>query len=398
VWPSELPLEGLFGPVGVAVLTLFAANALVFVSLIVLRENWALRRRQRERVRPQMEEVVARLLADDDPERATEEFRTAIRSLGRHGRPVLAWLVLDLAQDADDRTLARVREGVDGSGVIAVAESGTRGRIPWRRRVAIEFLGAFGGEHSVPVLAGLLEDRRLDVRIAAARALGAIGAPQGAPALTKAFLERRNVPPGIAHDALRRLGPAGADAFRRGLAAPASTLRLTSCFGLAATADGREAAARLAEVLDHDPAASVRAAAAKALAQIAGAPPAHVEAGAPPAHVTAAAPPAHVEAGAPPAHVTAAAPPAALARAARDDEPQVRREAVAALGRYDDPGQVELLAELMGDDDRETALRAAEVLLALTRTPRAAAPARRAFDGSSGWATEHVRTVAELAT
>jgi HEAT repeat protein len=380
VWPSELPLEGLFGPVGVAVLTLFAANALVFVSLIVLRESWALRRRQRERVRPRMEEVVARLLADDDPERATEEFRTAIRSLGRHARPVLAWLVLDLAQDADERSLARVREGVDRSGVIAVAESGTRGRIPWRRRVAIEFLGVFGGEHSVPVLAGLLEDRRLDVRIAAARALGAIGSPQGAPALTNAFLERRNVPPGIVHDALRRLGPAGAEAFRRGLAAPGATLRVASCFGIAGTADAREAAARLEEALDHDPAASVRAAAAKALARIAGAPP------------------AQVEAGAPPAHVTAAAPPAALARAARDDEPQVRREAVAALGRYDDPAQVELLAELMGDDDRETALRAAEVLLALTRTPRAAAPARRAFDGSSGWATEHVRTVAELAT
>jgi HEAT repeat protein len=381
VWPSELPLEGLFGPVGVAVLALFAANALVLVSLIVLRENWALRRRQRDRIRPRMEELVARLLADDDPEHAAAEFRAATRSLGRQARPVLAWLVLDIAQDADERTRTHLREVLARGGAIDIAERGAQGRIAWRRLISIEFMGAFSGERSVPLLAGLLEDRRKDVRIAAARALGAIGSPQGAPALTKAFLERRSVPPGIAHDALRRLGPAGADAFRRGLAAPESTLRVASCFGLAATADGREAAARLEEVLDHDPAASVRAAAAKALAQIA-----------------TGAPPAHAEAGAPPAHVTAGAAPEALARAARDDEPQVRREAVAALGHYDDPGQVELLAELMGDDDRETALRAAEALRALAYAPLAAVPARRAFDASSGWATEHVRTVAELAT
>jgi HEAT repeat protein len=363
VWPSELPWEGLFGPIGVGLLVLLAANVALFVSLIVLRENWALHRRYRDRVRPQMEEIVARVLAEQDVQRAAEELRAAVRRLGRQATAVGAWLLLDIAETVDEPTRARLSEVLDRAGVIAAAEHRTRRRIAWRRLVAIEFLGAFGGERSVPVLAGLLEDRRLDVRIAAARALGAIGSPQGAPALTRAFLERRNVPPGVAHDALRRLGPAGADAFRQGLAAPAATLRLASCFGIAATADGRESAARLEDALERDPAASVRAAAAKALAQIA----------------------------------AAGAPPAALGRATRDAEPQVRREAVAALGRYGDPSAVELLKELIDDHDRETALRAAEALHGLTRTPRAAEPARRAFDASASWAVQHVRTVAELA-
>ena len=365
MWPSDLPLDGLFEPFGWIFLVLLGANLAMFLGLIVVRENWVLQRRHRERIRVRLEPVVERLKTSDDPQRAADEVTPIIRKLGRQARPVVAWLVLDLAAEADAGTRARLREILDRSGAIELAERGTRRRIPWRRALACEILGAIGAERSIPVLTARLEDRRAEVRVAAARALGAIGSEKGAPPLVAAFLERRSVPTGVAHDALRRLGPAGFDAFRQGLGSPDATLRVTSCFGVAATAaSAPEAAELLAETLDRDDSARVRAAATKALASL----------------------PLSAD----------GVPLGTLLRAARDTDTRVRREAVAALGRFDEPDSVELLAGLTGDGDRETALRSAESLFALTRGSRAGEPARRALDSSTGWATDHVRTVAEL--
>jgi HEAT repeat protein len=91
------------------------------------------------------------------------------------------------------------------------------------------------------------------------------------------------------------------------------------------------------------------------------------------------------------------APPPALLRAARDPELRVRREAVAALSSFDDPESVQMLADSVGDADREIALRSATALLALADRPRSGVPARAAFDGSRAWSVDYVRTIEELA-
>jgi hypothetical protein len=69
---------------------------------------------------------------------------------------------------------------------------------------------------------------------------------------------------------------------------------------------------------------------------------------------------------------------------------------VKALGSFDDPRNGETLDERTEDEDRETAIRAAEALLALARRPRAAADADARLRSSSAWAIEYARTVAEV--
>ena len=361
----DFPINDVYAPVGWIFVVLLAANLALFVALVVLREQWVLLARRRERIRARLAPVVERLLASDDPEDAAEQLRPVVADLGWQERPVAAWILRDLTHDADDQTRAGVRAMLEQSGAVELTERSTRRWMPWRRALACEILGTLGAERSVPVLVERLEDHRSEVRLAAARALGAIGSPAAAPSLTSVFLERRAVPTGVAYDALRALGPHGSEAFRRGLRSPDPTLRVASCFGVAALAGAGAAAAAVesvAALLAADENTRVRTAAAKALGVIGG-----------------------------------AAPPRARVAAAADPELRGRRDAVAALGRFDDPGSVQLLAATAGDPDREVALRSAEALLALRARPAAGAAAGAAFSASPAWSVDYVRTISELA-
>lgn len=361
----DFPVRDVFGPLGWIFLVLLAANLVFFVLLVALREHWLFYERRRLPIRERLEPVVKRLVEGRDPENTAAELERTVAGLDRTSRPVAAWLLLDLTRSADDETRQRIQAVLDGAGAIDAAEEGTRRRMPWRRALACEILGQIGAERSVPVLIDRLGDRRAEVRMAAARALGAIGSPQAEPALASAFLERTKVPTGVAYDALRGLGTAGAEAFSRGLERSDPTVRVASCFGIAAAAgdggvDG--AVATLTRVIESDDNVRVRTAATRALGVIGG-----------------------------------AAPPHALVQAARDPELRVRREAVAALGGFDDPESANVLAESLGDPDREIALRSATALLALADRPRGGIAARAALDGSRAWSVDYVRTIEELA-
>ena len=358
----DFPVRDVFDPLGWAFLVLLVANLVLFIVLVVLRENWVFYERRRAPIRERLEPVIERLVEGRDPEDTAAELERIVAGLGRTSRPVAAWLLRDLTRGADAKTRARVREVLERCGAIDAAEEGTRRWMPWRRALACEILGTIGAERSVPVLIDRLGDDRLEVRIAAARALGAIGAPQAGSALTSLFLERKAVPMGVAYDALRRLGSPGADAFSHGLEGGDPTVRLASCLGLAATAAGDRAVAALTRVMERDDNVRVRTAAAHALGVIGG-----------------------------------GSPPAALLRAARDPDLRVRREAVAALASFDDPESVKALAESPGDPDREIALRSATSLLRLGDSPRAGAAARAALDASHAWSADYVRTIKELA-
>ena len=198
--------------------------------------------------------------------------------------------------------------------------------------------------------------------MAAVQALGDVGSAEAVPALGEAFLARGVAPTDIVMDALRRIGGDALPVFERGAGSADPIVRISSCFGLSAMAVEQPACVfRLALVLDTDSDPRVRAAAASALGILGG-----------------------------------DDAPAALRRATTDPDVHVRRSAVKALGSFDDPTTGQTLDECTEDDDRETAIRAAEALLALTRRPRAAPEARTCLESSSAWAVEYARTVAEV--
>jgi HEAT repeat protein len=362
--PIDLPGQDLFEPFGWIFLVLLALNALLFVLLVVLREQWSFLMRRRRRIGARLAPFIEQLGSEGDPERVAEELQSVVESLGRQERPVAAWLLRDLIRAADDETRLRVQRVLWESEAVELAERGTRRWMPWRRALACETLGAMGAERSVPVLLERIDDPRGEVRTAAARALGAIGSPAAAPALTAIFLERRSVPTGVVYDALRALGPRGGDAFRRGLESPDPTVRVASCFGTAARAaeeDGAGAVDALTGVLARDENVRVRTASAKALCAVGG-----------------------------------GSPPDALVVAADDSEVRVRREAVGALGSFDAPLSAEVVAEATRDRDRETALRAAESLLALSHGAGAGPSARAELASASVWSVDYARTISEL--
>jgi HEAT repeat protein len=201
--------------------------------------------------------------------------------------------------------------------------------------------------------------------MAAARALGLLGDPAAAGPLADVFLNRRSVPIGVANDALIRLGPAGADAFRQGLRSPEPTVRVSSCFGIASQAEDAattQALGLLAERLRSDAEPRVRSAAASAMRWLPG-----------------------DEA------------PRALLEGLHDPADAVRRSAARSLASFDDPAAAEALARMVGDGDRETALRSAESLLALADGVRAGGTARRALAAARAWTVDSVRATAELA-
>jgi HEAT repeat protein len=362
--PFDPPLRDLFEAAWWVVVGLTTLNLALFAAIVVQREQWTLHRRLRERIRTRLAPEIERLFHPGDPERVAEELRPVMAELGPEARPVAAWLVLDRLQEADGETRDAVRRVLADLGAIEDAERATRRRMAWRRVLACELLGAIGTEHSVDVLVARLRDKRVEVRTAAARALGELGDPAAAGPLTDLFLEQVGVPIGVANDALSRLGEAGGDAFRRGLESREVTVRVTSCFGIAGLAEtlGRaEAAALLEQRLRTDEEPRVRAAAASAMRWV-------------------------------PGDVA----PEALLDAVSDSAPAVRRSAARSLCAFDDPAAAGALERLVSDGDREAALRSAESLLTLSDAPRSGEAARRVFGASRAWSVESVRATAEL--
>jgi len=355
----------LVAPLGLT-LWVLAITAVVIVAVIAIgvsRHIESFRTdRRRERVRVELEPVFSRFFESEDRARLAEELRPVFMRMDAAHRPVAAVLVADLMQAASFSQREQLREALEESGIVELGHRGTRRLSPWRRALACEMLGKIGAPRSVPVLLERLDDRRPEVRMAAVRALGDIGSAEAVPALSQAFLERRIAPTNVVNNALRRIGGAAAPAFEQGIESTDPIVRVSSCFGLSGIAESHGGAVhRLAEVLASESDAHVRAAAAGALGLVGG-----------------------------------GNAPAALVAATTDPEVAVRRAALKALGSFDDPTTGEAIVASTEDDDRETALRAAEALLALARRPRAASEARARLASSSTWAVEYARTVAEV--
>jgi HEAT repeat protein len=360
VLPSVVELT-----VGLTVVSL-VLSVVMAVVIVERHVEWARGRRRRERLRRQLEPLLAGMLESGDPAGVAGELLPRVVGLRGAGRAVAGSVLVDLIGRVPSAQRELIRRALAGSMAVALIERGTRRRTPWRRALACQVLGQIGGPASVPVLLERLDDRRLEVRIAAVHALGEIGSPEAAPALTAVFLSRGGVPSSVLNDALRRLGAEGAAAFEQGVANSDVHVRVSSCFGIAASTTAGALAAETAERLlvsrlagDRD--GAVRTAAAAALGIIGG-----------------------------------AVAPAELCAASADGDVRVRRAAVKALGAFDDLAAVEQVLATADDLDRETAIRSAEALLRLSRMPRAGARAREGIDASSAWSVAYAQAVAEV--
>jgi hypothetical protein len=346
------------------VLVVGTAVIVVLLGIVVATHLEGVRAaRRRERVREELEPVFSRFLETNDAGLLAEQLRPAVLRLDAAHRPAAALLTIDLMGGAETQAQREhLRDALEASGIVELGERGTRRRSPWRRALACEALGKIGAHRSVPALLTRLQDRRPEVRIAAVRALGDIGSKEAVPALSEAFLERRVAPTNIVNNALRMIGGEAAPAFERGIESTDPIVRISACFGLSGIAGQHGAVAvRLSQVLATDSDTAVRAAAAKALGFVGG-----------------------------------GNAPAELLGAVTDPDLHVRRSAVRALGAFDDPTTGETLSTFTEDDDRETAIRAAEALLTLTRRPRAASGVLAQLDSSSAWSVEYARKVAEV--
>ena len=339
-------------------------NVAMFTCLVALREESTLFLRRRARVRERLAPFVERVESHPGQE-SVAALVAQVARLGRADIPAAAWLLHDVSKSADEATRAAIRDAVRthaGNELRELGERGTRRWMPWRRVLACDILGSFSDERSIGILEPCLHDSRVEVREAAARALGRIGSPDAATLLIPLFLEGKSVAPGVAYDALRGLGETGADVFEQALESDEPSIRVSACFGCSSL-PRPSTPALLARILAEDENVRVRAAAAKALGLLGG----------------------------------AAAPPALLA-AARSPELRIRREAVVALRAFDDPRAVKPLADAMEDEERAVSLRAAEGLLELAGRTRAGEAARAALSSASAWSLDYARVYAGLST
>jgi HEAT repeat protein len=179
-----------------------------------------------------------------------------------------------------------------------------------------------------------------------------LGDERALPPLADLFLNPGRAGAGIVYEALLALGDASVPVFREGLSSAEESVRVTSCFGIAAAVEPEAARPELERML-ADPAGEVRAAASETLGRIPG-----------------------------------ATAPGALVQATRDDAPSVRRAAVSALGSYDDSRSLPFLLAALDDPERDVALRAGESLVRLGRLRAAGAQARAAMDETEAWPLE----------
>jgi HEAT repeats len=349
-----------WAPADAVALGLLFLNVLLLVAVHARRVRQYVRTRRSKRFHARVEEM----LDDLDPAKRARDpqwLRTEVGKFDELKRPIAATMLIErlkpASQQEREQTLTVVRE----SGWIDIIVRSSGRRMPWRRALAIRTLGWLGAEETVPLLIERLSDRNRSVRESAVRALGRIGDFRALPPLAELFRSPGRVGSGVVYDALVAFGSGAEPVFADGLGSEIPSVRVASSFGVAAVCAPAKAR-ELLEPLLRDEAAPVRSATAESLGQVGG-----------------------------------ELIPEALAHAARDEQPAVRSAATSALGSYDDPSAVELAVNALLDPDRDTAVRAGESLVRLSRRPLAADAATQALQREeASWPVERARTFASL--
>jgi len=338
-----------WGATAAIVVVLLLANVALFLFVYARRLRELVRARRAARFELEAEQMLDELTSSPhDPAR----LRARIRRLDELERPIAARMLLEPLGPASTAERAAVLEALRETGAIDVLLRSLRRREPWRRALAARTLGQVSATEAVPALIERLDDNSRYVREAAVRALGRIGDERALPPLTDLFLNPGRAGAGIVYEALLALGDASVPVFREGLTSATESVRVTSCFGIAASVEPEAARCELDPMLT-DPAGEVRAATCETLGRI-----------------------------------PSATAPEALAQTTRDPVPSVRRAAVSALASYDDSRSLPFLLSALDDPERDVALRAGEALVRLGRLPAAGGRARAAIEDTEAWPLE----------
>jgi HEAT repeat protein len=350
-----------WGFADVAALTVLVANVLLLSAVHLGRLRRHFRSGRQKRFRAEVEEVLAEL---DPKTRANDPnwLRERSGDFDELERPLMAVALIERMRPATEEERAYTLEALREARAIELIARPTRPWLPWRRALSIRTLGWIGADEKVPMLIDRLFDRNRHVRESAVRALGHIRDPRALPVLGDLFRAPGPVGPGVVYDAMVTIGGEEAERiFAGALRSPLESVRVSSCFGVAALSEATAAGTLLTPLLE-DPSAAVRTAAAKALGKVGG-----------------------------------DQMPIALARASRDEEPMVRAAATAALGSFNDPHAVEVVLNALLDADRDTAVHAGEALVRLSERTRAASVAAQAIERSADeWPIERALTLASI--
>ncbi|GAB3444553.1 hypothetical protein GCM10027517_24370 [Phycicoccus ginsengisoli] len=222
-------------------------------------------------------------------------------------------------------------------GALERAPHHLRSRHERERARAAQMLGLCRVGSALPLLIEALRDTSLEVRVAAAQALGQLGEATAAAPLLAAVGAEHGIPAGVGADAVGSLGVGVAPALVDALASPSPTTRTVAAY-VSGIGSFRRSVPALRELVRSDPELSVRETSATALGSIGAADDVEVL-----------------------AQHTAAPHPLPL-----------RRICAEALGTLGDPAAVPHLAALLGDPDPRLAEIAATSLLQLGPTGHAA--------------------------
>jgi HEAT repeat protein len=178
---------------------------------------------------------------------------------------VLADLLRRLGRNLRGVSTERIAAFFEGRGLVAAEIARLDAGQAWRRATAAFTLGDMASPTAVPALLEALGDRDRDVRAAAARSLGRLGAVDAVETIVRALAEGR-IPRSVAGQALLAIGPAALPSLRslegaEDAAARAFAIELVGLLGDAS--DGSRLVACV-----RDSSADVRAKAAFALGRL----------------------------------------------------------------------------------------------------------------------------------
>jgi HEAT repeat protein len=240
---------------GIIAVLAFAAVQLAILVVLLLRRGWLTRAQRRHEAQVTRLRPAAIALVEGEP----------VPAVSREDEGVFAELLAGYAQLLRGESLTRIAAYFESSGGVDIQIRHLRRRFAWRRATAAFLLGNMRSLRAVPSLLEALDDGAREVRTAAARSLGFLGAIDAIELLVAAGVTGR-VPRDVIGLALFDIGPPALPRLNEltahdDPAMRADAITLVGVLGTAGEAD---------DVLDHltDPSAEVRASAARALGRL----------------------------------------------------------------------------------------------------------------------------------
>lgn len=198
-----------------------AMTALILLLLVAVAAAHLLRGRRanREALRRRELMPLVHAVLDDDP--ADGDLRPDVLAAPADLDEIVLGLLPQL-RGSDRETLRLL---LTERGVVSRAVADLSSRTPWRRGRAVSLLGSAAGAQHVAAMATLLSDSSLQVRCAAARALGKAGDPGAVGDLLDATTGERALPAGVVGMALLDLGTTALPVLRDALSGGPGTAR-----------------------------------------------------------------------------------------------------------------------------------------------------------------------------